>query len=195
MSFFIPGRTTGAICERSIEHRWQAARLPFADPEQVAELAALARRFVHRDCWQRWEARGRYSAAAMSLILRRRDEHAGPIPLASGPGIVWFDVPALRGFRVEDLNELITLEIPRADSCGFARWLEDAAADNAVGEVIVGADAWRLERAGLGVELTRSQAGERIEVVTMNQDRLDVWATVVRSLCDKTAIASTGSAP
>lgn len=185
MSFFIPGRTACAICERGLEHRWQAARLPDADPQEAPGLVVLARRYVHRSCWDAWSEREPYSAAAMALVARSRESDTAVTPVVEGQGMVWSDVVATRSFRVEDLSALVTFDVPWGDTCRFARWLDRIGATAAADEITVGGQTWRTRRQDEHVEVVRSQANDVIEVVHLRRGRLHVWATLVQRLCER----------
>jgi len=184
MSFFIPGRTTCAICECAIEHRWQAAQLPFADPAEIGDLATLARRYVHRSCWDGWSARERYSQSAMSLIARSQAQLGEGSGVDQAQRIAWRDVPALKSFRVEDLMVLVTFDIAWADACRVADWLRDAVSLPTVESLGLPVETWQLRRDGGRIELVRLQADEPIEVIEVSPDRLMRWASVVGQLRD-----------
>lgn len=180
MSFFIPGRTTCAICTRGIEHRSQAARLPVVDPAQAPHLAPHARRYVHRDCWETWSEQDAYRTAAVAVLARPAGQDAVMMPTIGGPGLVWFEVPSLRGFRIEDLDLLTTFVLSRSDTCRVANWLRRVMA-GAMSEVLtVGAETWKI---GAPDQLVRSQDGQPIEVVRLPSGALPRWETLFQKLC------------
>jgi hypothetical protein len=179
VSFFLPGRTTCAICHRPIEERSHAARLPFVDPADAGELATGSSSYVHRACWEVWPERDRYVDAAASLLARAHDDANPQSPNVEDNDLVWFRVPAAKAFRLQDLERLVTVDIPAARADDVARWLSDAARGAPADAMTIGDDTWALRPAGNGLELVHTQDGETIEVVEVSRERLGDWADVL----------------
>lgn len=183
MSFFIPGRTTCAICGQPIDERSAAAQLPFVAPDDVPDLAPLGRGFVHRGCWQKWGERERFVAAASALLARAEIDASTLAPSVEGRNLVSFRVSALGAFRLQDLEALVVVDIPASDACPLASWLESCARQSAAADLPVGTESWHVGIREDGVELVRSVDGEVFEIVTLPRERLAEWAGVVARMC------------
>jgi hypothetical protein len=68
MSFFIPHRLSCFICSTKIGERVDAARLFFAHPDDVGELAKHGRAWVHRRCWNDWSLRETWARSAARIL-------------------------------------------------------------------------------------------------------------------------------
>lgn len=71
MSFFIPHRLSCFICSTKIGERVDAARLFFAHPDDMGEIAKHGRAWVHRRCWTDWPLREAWARSAARLFMTR----------------------------------------------------------------------------------------------------------------------------
>lgn len=69
MSFFLSNRLTCFFCKRVIESRVEAAQLPYANPNDVGDLARHGRAWVHRACWNEAALREPWAESAIRLLI------------------------------------------------------------------------------------------------------------------------------
>lgn len=112
MPFFIPGRSKCAICHQPIKHRFDAAELPYIDPNVSKSLSQLARNFVHLQCWKEWEDAKLFSTLAFDLVSKGScDDSPLKIEFESDE-LILFWVVALNSYRLQDFKLLVTVEMP-----------------------------------------------------------------------------------
>jgi hypothetical protein len=68
VSFFLPNRLSCFICGSVIGERIEAARLFYAHPDDVGEVARYGRSWVHRGCWINWDLRSTWAQSAARLL-------------------------------------------------------------------------------------------------------------------------------
>lgn len=115
MPFFIPGLSKCAICHQPIEHRFDAAELPYIDPNVSMSLSQLARNFVHRQCWKEWEFAKLFSTLAFDLVTKVSSQDSALKIEFEGDELFLFWVAALNSYRLQDFKLLVTVEMPLAE--------------------------------------------------------------------------------
>jgi hypothetical protein len=71
MSFFLAGRLNCFICTCVIDTRVEAARLFYAHPDDVGDIARYGRNWVHRQCWHEWPLREAWARSAVRLLTNQ----------------------------------------------------------------------------------------------------------------------------
>lgn len=106
MSFFLPNRLHCFICGDLIGERLDAARLFFAHPDEVGDVARHGRAWVHRRCWNDWPKREAWARSAARLLTRQE----GVETVSHGFVVCRLGV---RDILLQDTWQAIEVNIPR----------------------------------------------------------------------------------
>jgi hypothetical protein len=183
MSFFIPGRTTCAICDEPIALRWQASQLPYVAPTMPDAVARLTQRFAHRACWAEWEYGPSVRAAAYDLIRRGAGSDAPLKVIFLEQFLIVFWIPVLRSYRLDDLDLLVTLDIPSSESSGLTDFLLTSFAQPAfAGEYQAGAYMWRTQWQGATVQVTVLEDQQVVDTWLVPANRHRYWLAGLQAM-------------
>lgn len=187
MTFFIPERTTCRICGRLIVNRIDAAQLEWVHPDDAGDLAQLSRSFVHRDCWQPWEYRDTFTAAARALRLAADDD----APLVEYDGVFVYERGT--GLSIEDVVAPITLSISASEKPLVLEWLVTilsegpAAADSRANRLLMEEHSLSASWHGEELDITLAYEGKDTQQFTLSAARRDAWWNVLQSGVIRTA--------
>lgn len=106
MSFFIPHRLSCFICSTKMGERVDAARLFYAHPDDVGEIAKHGRAWVHRGCWSNWPKRQTWARSATRLLTNQAEIQT----IAEGFVVCR---PSDREILLQDTWAAVEMSIPR----------------------------------------------------------------------------------
>jgi hypothetical protein len=153
MPFFISGRTKCSICHQILNHRYEAALLPYIHPSVSASLAALGRTYVHR------------TPSDSSIKLEFSQDN-----------LILSWVPALQSYRLQDFSLLTIIDISLKDFPAFIDFLISAISQQDF-ESLISEETynWEIKQQGSNTEFTSSQDHEAIEKFIVPHSRKAVW--------------------
>ena len=191
MPFFIIGRTKCAICHQPIKHRFDAAELPYIDPNVSKSLSQLARNFVHRQCWKEWEEAKLFSTLAFDLV-------GGEQPFAPTRGschdsalkiefesdeLILFWVAALNSYRLQDFKLLVTVEMPLTEFPGIVDFFVSALSHQGfTKEYQIGSYIWKARWVDSALEFTVCEELEIVDRFVVPPDRQSCWLAVMKAM-------------
>ncbi len=181
MSFFLPGTTKCTICGLQIAKRIDAARLRYAHPKDVGDVAMHGRSFVHRRCWDEWEHRAAYADSSRQLLLNH-DPVEPPHIVTEQDGVLLYD----RDFylEIEDLYAPSDLRLSPPDGLrlagGLVARLAEASDYSQGVTTALETRRARVEQVGEGISITLLHEGEPYERFVIPPDRQVAWAAIAR---------------
>ncbi len=196
MSILIIGSSTCPLCERVIHARREAVQLPYAAPADAGELAALGRQYIHRACWNTWRNRSQYARAATTLLAANRSQLGPHADVLESDHLAWYELNGRRGFRLDDFEELVALEIPSGDVCRAADWLA-ARARTADSEdpLELPTERWTLVHQGDQLRFARGHHDHVIDDAVVSVERVCAWERLLRAMCRSLAPAAPAAPP
>lgn len=172
MTFLMTGHTACPICKLVIDRRVDAAQLPYAHPNDVGELAAYGRSWVHRRCWMDWPLRRDWAMSATAVLKSGS-------PAAFCRAVI--AMPSLSDFLVTDVQTLISMTVSASTLDELLRALTSAA----VSHVQLAHADLDLCPTSTGVHLVSSHRGEIFDDTCIEDP--DAWMAVLTALIKKSA--------
>jgi hypothetical protein len=188
MPFFFGGKTKCSICNQVIDHRHEAAILPYADPSTLGSVAKLSRSFVHRKCWARWEHARNYSVSSFDLAIHSSQTRTPISIMFAEDELIMYRVPALKGYRLQDFSLLVILELPVEFEYGLVDFFKSALSntDLAGSYSCKSYDCdWRFHWNNLNdleLELFNYQHQEIMEKFSLPFERKGVWLSALGTI-------------
>jgi hypothetical protein len=159
MSSFLPGRLPCFICARTISARVDAARLFYAHPDDVGDVARCGRAWVHRGCWNAWPLRETWARSAARLLTGLEDVKT----VSSGMVVCRFDE---RDVLLQDTWQAIEWSLPRAQ----LKEVLAAIGTTTSSRIAVKGVQWTFGSNEHGLEVTVEDETERFEVFRLEAD-------------------------
>jgi hypothetical protein len=187
MPFFIPGRTTCAICNQVINNRFDAAQLPYIHPTTSSSLSQLSRRFVHRSCWKEWKHAQLFSTGAFNLIKEGASQDSALKIEFDCDGLIVFWVMAMNSYRLQDFNLLVTLNIPLQEAFRMGNHFVSALSQKDFPSLfLIEPYIWKARRIDSdNVELTVSEEGQIVDKFVVPLDRRRCWVDALNEIIRK----------
>ena len=183
MPFFIPNRTKCAICHQPIEHRFEAAELPYIDPAVSSSLSQLARTFVHRQCWKEWEYAKLYSQSAFDLAKRGNQENSALKIEFEGDELILFWIAALNSYQLQDYHLLVTVEMPLAERSAIVNFLIAAFSHPGFTEELqTDSYLFKARWVDSGIEFTLFEDMEIVDRFIVPPERHSCWLAAMKAI-------------
>lgn len=168
MSFFLPNRLDCSICERTIVTRMDAARLFYAHPDDVGDIARYGRAWVHRKCWNTWSIREAWARSAARLLIQHENVKA------ISTGLVVCRL-AKRDVLVQDTWQAIEVSIPRDRLKELLASLKTTTPS----QIRLNGLLWTFTTGEHGLEVTIEDPTERFEMFSLEPD---LWKKVLEQI-------------
>lgn len=168
MSFFLPNRLDCPICARTIVTRLDAARLFYAHPDDVGDIARYGRAWVHRKCWSTWSVREAWARSAARLL----NQHEGEETVSNGLTVCRLGE---RDVLLQDTWHAIEASIPRTRLKELLASLETTTSS----QIRLKGLLWTFAAGEHRLEVTIEDATERFEMFSLEPDP---WEKVLEQI-------------